>query len=79
MKEVGPVRVNPAYYDGLRERSRETEKFLEIWVLQGEALTHEDAGNFGKARQAWGKILEIDETNKLARGRLWALKSSEGN
>ena len=79
VKEVGPVQVDEAYFDGLRATSRDTEKYLEIWTLQGKALKQEDIGNFGEARKAWEKILEIDETNKLARGRLWALKSSEGN
>jgi len=73
------VQVDEAYFDGLRATSRDTEKYLEIWTLQGKALKQEDIGNFGEARKAWEKILEIDETNKLARGRLWALKSSEGN
>jgi tetratricopeptide (TPR) repeat protein len=75
VQNVGPIRPDPVYFDKLKKTARDNKRYLDTWFLQGEALQHEDAGRLDKAHRTYEEILKIDPQHKLARAKVWALKS----
>ncbi|MCK4414894.1 MAG: hypothetical protein KAY32_15275 [Candidatus Eisenbacteria sp.] len=75
VKGLELIAPDPVYFDRLEETRRESKATMEAWLLQGQALEREDAGDLKGAIKIWEQVQKVDPQNELARGRIWALKA----
>jgi tetratricopeptide (TPR) repeat protein len=75
IKDTRLLAPDPIYFDHLQQARRDSKKYMESWLLQGQALDLEDQGDPKGAIKVWEKVEKLDPENKVARGRIWALKS----
>jgi len=75
VKRTDLLAPDPIYFDDLQQSRRASKKYMETWLLQGQALDLEDQGDLKGAIKIWQKVEKLDPENKVARGRIWALKS----
>ncbi len=75
VRDLGKIEPDPVYFDRLEKTRRANKKYVESWLVQGEALALEDKGDLKGAIRKWKKVLELDPENKVAKARIWALKA----
>jgi tetratricopeptide (TPR) repeat protein len=75
VKRTDLLAPDPIYFDHLQQTHRDGKKYMESWLLQGQAIDLEDKGDVKGAIKAWEKVAKLDPEDKVARGRIWALKS----
>jgi len=73
VKGLELIAPDPLYFDHLEQTRREGQATMESWLLEGQALEREDAGDPKGAIKIWEHILKVDPDHELARGRIWAL------
>ncbi len=75
VKDTRLIAPDPAYFDQLEETRRNSKQYMDVWLLQGQALELEDAKDLKGAIGVWERIEKLDPKNELAPARVWALKT----